>query len=104
MCCSFSPHDPKFDVPLLLTALRLDLAYVGALGSRRSDRQRRASLVDQGLESGLLDRLHSPIGLDLGAVTPAEVAVSIAAELVGVLHGAPGTAGSLSRGSGPLHH
>ena len=97
-------HDPKFDVPLLLTSLRLDLAYVGALGSRRSDRQRRASLAEQGLEPGLLDRLHSPIGLDLGAVTPAEVAVSIAAELVGVLHGAPGTAGSLSRGSGPLHH
>ena len=97
-------HDPKFDIPLLLSALRLDLAYVGALGSRRSDRQRRASLLEQGLEPGLLDRLHSPIGLDLGAVTPAEVAVAIAAELVGVLHGAPGSTAPLSRGSGPIHH
>lgn len=97
-------HDPKFDIPLLLTGLRLDLAYVGALGSRRSDRQRRASLLDQGLEPGLLGRLHSPIGLDLGAVTPAEVAVSIAAELVSVLRGAPEASRSLSRGSGPIHH
>jgi len=97
-------HDPKFDVPLLAEGLRLDLAYVGALGSRRSDRQRRTALLDQGLEPGLLDRLHSPIGLDLGAVTPGEVAVAIAAELVAVLRRGPARQGSLSRGTGPLHH
>ncbi|OFI37157.1 hypothetical protein BIU82_08615 [Arthrobacter sp. SW1] len=109
-------HDPKFDIPLLGEGLRLDLAYVGALGSRRSGRHRRQALLEQGLEPGLLDRLHSPIGLDLGAVTPGEVAVSIAAELVAVLrrkqepgqepgHG-PGSPayGSLSRGAGPIHH
>ncbi|MDP5227641.1 MULTISPECIES: XdhC/CoxI family protein [Arthrobacter] len=102
-------HDPKFDVPLLTEGLRLDLAYVGALGSRRSDRHRRAALLEQGLEPGLLDRLHSPIGLDLGAVTPGEVAVSIAAELVAVIRRGPVDGAfpsgiSLSRGAGPIHH
>lgn len=75
-------HDPKFDAPLLDAALRLDLAYVGAMGSRRSHEQRIASLLQAGHGPRDLARLHSPIGLDLGAVTPAEVAVSILAELV----------------------
>ncbi|MFJ3958288.1 XdhC family protein [Arthrobacter sp. NPDC090010] len=97
-------HDPKFDIPLLTTGLRLDLAYVGALGSRRSDRQRRAALLEQGLEPGLLDRLHSPIGLDLGAVTPGEVAVAVAAELVATLRGGTRSPTPLSRGTGPIHH
>jgi xanthine dehydrogenase accessory factor len=98
-------HDPKFDIPLLETALDLDLAYVGALGSRRSHRQRVDSLLAAGVSAADLARLHSPIGLDLGAVTPAEVAVSITAELVASrsrsTSRAPGR--SLRDGSGPIH-
>ena len=63
-------HDPKFDIPLLETALGLDLAYVGAMGSRRSHRQRVDALLAAGVPRTDLARLHSPIGLDLGAVTP----------------------------------
>jgi xanthine dehydrogenase accessory factor len=95
-------HDPKFDIPLLQTALRLDLAYVGAMGSRRSHDQRMASLLAAGVTAQEAERLHSPIGLDLGAVTPAEVAVSITAELVaGRTRSARGL--SLKHGSGPIH-
>ncbi|BCW73017.1 XdhC/CoxI family protein [Arthrobacter sp. NicSoilB8] len=95
-------HDPKFDIPLLETALRLDLAYVGAMGSRRSHSQRLQSLISAGVEPEEIERLHSPIGLDLGAVTPAEVAVSITAELVAARsRSARGL--SLKYGSGPIH-
>ena len=95
-------HDPKFDIPLLQTALRLDLAYVGAMGSRRSHAQRLESLLAAGVPPEEMKRLHSPIGLDLGAVTPAEVAVSITAELVaGRSRSAHGL--SLKHGSGPIH-
>jgi len=95
-------HDPKFDLPLLETALRLDLAYVGAMGSRRSHDQRMESLLASGVTPEEAARLHSPIGLDLGAVTPAEVAVSIAAELVASRsRSARGL--SLKHGSGPIH-
>ena len=99
-------HDPKFDIPLLETALSLDLAYVGAMGSRRSHHQRAGSLLAAGVSAEDLARLHSPIGLDLGAVTPAEVAVSITAELVASRdRGAAHAAGlSLRDGSGPIHH
>ncbi|MCB5291244.1 putative xanthine dehydrogenase subunit A [Arthrobacter sp. SO3] len=95
-------HDPKFDIPLLQTALGLDLTYVGAMGSRRSHLQRVDSLLAAGVTAEDLSRLHSPIGLDLGAVTPAEVAVSITAELVASrtrsAHGL-----SLKQGRGPIH-
>ncbi|WP_430297950.1 XdhC family protein [Sinomonas sp. B1-1] len=87
-------HDPKFDIPLLDAALRLDLAYVGAMGSRRSHEQRVAALLEAGHGPVDLGRLRSPIGLDLGAVAPAEVAVAILAELVAARH--PGA------GCGPL--
>ncbi|MGO4858070.1 XdhC family protein [Arthrobacter sp. 2MCAF14] len=98
-------HDPKFDIPLLETALALDLAYVGAMGSRRSHRQRIDGLLDRGIPAEALERLHSPIGLDLGAVTPAEVAVSITAEILAsrAPHPASGW-GSLKDGTGPIHH
>ncbi|MET4588025.1 MULTISPECIES: XdhC family protein [Micrococcaceae] len=99
-------HDPKFDIPLLQTALGLDLAYVGAMGSRRSHRQRVDSLLAAGVGPEDLSRLHSPIGLDLGAVTPAEVAVSITAELVASRSrsaGASVRAASLKDGAGPIH-
>ena len=75
-------HDPKFDLPLLEAALALDLAYVGAMGSRRSHLQRVGDLLGAGVPPERISRLHSPIGLDLGAVTPAEVAVSITAEIL----------------------
>jgi xanthine dehydrogenase accessory factor len=99
-------HDPKFDIPLLQTALGLDLAYVGAMGSRRSHRQRVDALLAAGASADDLARLHSPIGLDLGAVTPAEVAVSITAELVASRSrgaGASVQAASLKDGTGPIH-
>lgn len=100
-------HDPKFDIPLLETALGLGLAYVGAMGSRRSHRQRIDALLADGTPAEVLERLHSPIGLDLGAVTPAEVAVSITAEILASrvpAAMAPHTAASLRDGSGPIHH
>ncbi|MBT2512495.1 XdhC family protein [Arthrobacter sp. ISL-30] len=94
-------HDPKFDVPLLETALGLDLAFVGAMGSRRSHRQRIESLLAGGMAPKALTRLHSPIGLDLGAVTPAEVAVSITAEIISSRSGA--SLKPLKEGKGPIH-
>lgn len=76
-------HDPKFDVPLLEVALRLpEIGYVGAMGSRRTHEDRMDRLREVGLSDDELGRLHSPIGLDLGARTPEETAISIAAEIV----------------------
>jgi xanthine dehydrogenase accessory factor len=76
-------HDPKFDVPLLEVALRLpEVAYVGAMGSRRTHDDRLERLREAGLTEAELDRLASPIGLDLGGRTPEETAVSIAAEII----------------------
>jgi len=76
-------HDPKFDVPLLELALRMpELSYVGAMGSRRTHEDRLARLREAGLTDEELARLSSPIGLDLGARTPEETAISIAAEIV----------------------
>src|SRR3954471_1986324 len=76
-------HDPKFDVPLLEVALRLpEVAYVGAMGSRRTHEDRVARLREVGLSDEELARLSSPIGLDLGARTPEETAISIAAEII----------------------
>ncbi|WP_314196364.1 XdhC family protein [uncultured Arthrobacter sp.] len=95
-------HDPKFDIPLLQEALALDVAFVGALGSRRSHRQRIDGLLEAGVAPERLARLHSPIGLDLGAVTPAEVAVSITAELIAARSGSV-TCTPLRDGTGPIH-
>jgi xanthine dehydrogenase accessory factor len=75
-------HDPKFDLPLLETALALDLGYVGAMGSRQSHVQRVNDLLGAGVQPERIAQLHSPIGLDVGAVTPAEVAVSVTAEII----------------------
>ena len=76
-------HDPKFDVPLLEVALRLpDVGYIGAMGSRRTHQDRWDGLREAGLTEAELERLCSPIGLDLGARTPEETAVSIAAEII----------------------
>jgi xanthine dehydrogenase accessory factor len=94
-------HDAKFDVPLLERALRLPVAYVGAMGSRRTHRERLDLLREAGVTDAELARLHSPIGLDIGARTPEETALSIAAEIVAHRGGAAGT--PLSRSDGPIH-
>ncbi|WP_020666698.1 XdhC family protein [Amycolatopsis nigrescens] len=83
-------HDPKFDVPLLEVALRLDVGYVGAMGSRKTHHDRFSRLRDAGLTEAELEGLASPIGLDLGARTPEETAVSIAAEIVALRWGGGG--------------
>ncbi|HEY5843488.1 MAG TPA: XdhC/CoxI family protein [Mycobacterium sp.] len=75
-------HDPKFDVPVLADALRLPVAYVGAMGSRETHHDRLERLLEAGLTQAELSRLSSPIGLDLGARTPEETAISIAAEII----------------------
>lgn len=75
-------HDPKFDGPLLEVALRKPAAYIGAMGSRRTHEKRLAQLRESGLSEAEISRLSSPVGLDLGARTPEETAVSIAAEIV----------------------
>ncbi|HEX3786709.1 MAG TPA: XdhC/CoxI family protein [Pseudonocardiaceae bacterium] len=94
-------HDPKFDVPLLEVALRLDLGYVGAMGSRRTHDDRLERLREAGLTEPELDNLASPIGLDLGARTPEETAVSIAAEVIALRWGGRGA--RLAALSGRIH-
>ncbi|WP_037858713.1 XdhC family protein [Streptomyces sp. NRRL S-340] len=95
-------HDAKFDVPLLKLALRLPVAYVGAMGSRRTHLDRNARLRDVGVTDLELARLRSPIGLDLGARTPEETALSIAAEIVAGRRGGSGVA--LTGAHTPIHH
>ncbi|MFI6034962.1 XdhC family protein [Streptomyces sp. NPDC051315] len=94
-------HDPKFDVPLLEVALRRPAAYVGAMGSRRTHEDRRRRLVEAGVTDGELSRLRSPVGLDLGARTPEEVAVSVAAEIVALRWG--GSGAPLTATAGDIH-
>lgn len=83
-------HDPRFDIPLLTEALRTNAGYIGAMGSRRTHTERLALLREAGVGESELARLRSPIGLDLGARTAAETAVSIAAELVAHHRGGTG--------------
>ncbi|MGI8994738.1 MAG: XdhC family protein [Nocardioidaceae bacterium] len=96
-------HDPKFDVPLLEVALRLpEVAYVGAMGSRRTHDDRTKRLSEAGVTEAELARLASPIGLDLGARTPEETAVSVAAEIIALRWGGRGD--RLAGVEGPIHH
>jgi xanthine dehydrogenase accessory factor len=95
-------HDPKFDVPLLEVALRRPAAYIGAMGSRRTHDDRLERLREAGLTEQELARLRSPIGLDLGARTPEETAIAIAAELIQLRWG--GTGQPLTATTGRIHH
>ncbi|MFD3992612.1 XdhC family protein [Streptomyces sp. NPDC058583] len=95
-------HDAKFDVPLLQAALKLPVAYVGAMGSRRTHEDRNKRLREVGVTELELARLRSPIGLDLGARTPEETALSIGAEIVANRRG--GTGLSLTGAHTPIHH
>ncbi|MFE0462318.1 XdhC family protein [Kitasatospora sp. NPDC058965] len=95
-------HDAKFDIPLLERALRLPVGFVGAMGSRKTHLDRNAKLREVGLTEAEIARLRSPIGLDLGARTPEETAVAVAAEIVASRRG--GGCLPLSAGSGPIHH
>ncbi|EGX56852.1 hypothetical protein SZN_25764 [Streptomyces zinciresistens K42] len=95
-------HDAKFDIPLLRLALRLPVAYVGAMGSRRTHLDRDERLREVGVTARELARLRSPIGLDLGARTPEETALSIASEIVANRRG--GTGAPLTGARTPIHH
>ncbi|MEV6947274.1 XdhC/CoxI family protein [Streptomyces sp. NPDC051172] len=94
-------HDAKFDIPLLQLALRLPVAYVGAMGSRRTHLDRNERLREVGVTELELARLRSPIGLDLGARTPEETALSIASEIVANRRG--GSGASLTGAHTPIH-
>ena len=80
-------HDPKFDIPALGCALRSDAKYIGAQGSRVTQEARRKKLLESGFTEAELERIRAPIGLDIGSRTPAELAVSILAELLAVRYG-----------------
>src|SRR5450759_2113128 len=94
-------HDPKFDVPLLTLALRTKAGYIGAMGSRRTHEDRLQRLREVGMSEQELARMSSPIGLDLGARTPEETAVSIAAEIIARMWG--GTGQPLTAMRAPIH-
>jgi xanthine dehydrogenase accessory factor len=82
-------HDPKLDDPALVVALRSPIFYIGALGSKRTHAKRWQRLSEMGMEDAELARIHGPIGLAVGAKSPAEIAIAILAQMTQVLHGAP---------------
>jgi len=94
-------HDPKFDVPLLVLAVRSVAGYIGAMGSRGTQAERLEMLREAGLTEAELARISAPIGLDIGARTPEETAVSIAAEIIAMRSGRSGR--RLRDGTGPVH-
>lgn len=94
-------HDVKFDVPLLQVALRTPAGYIGAMGSRRTHANRVEGLRAAGVREAELERISAPVGLDIGARTPEETAISIAAEIVALREGRGG--GRLRAGSLPVH-
>jgi xanthine dehydrogenase accessory factor len=95
-------HDAKFDVPAIVAALDSEVGYIGAMGSRRTKERREVKLREAGVDDAGLARIHAPIGLDLGARTPEETAISICAEIIACQTGTE-TVGSLSSGTGPIH-
>ncbi len=94
-------HDVKFDVPAVVSALATDVGYIGVMGSRRTHDARTTHLREAGVDDAGLTRLCSPIGLDIGARTPEETAVSIVSEIIGRRTGRK--ARSLSATEGPIH-
>ena len=94
-------HDDKFDVPMLVGALESDAFYIGALGSRRNQARRRERLLEAGIDEGSLERISGPAGLDIGAHSPAETAVSMLAEIMAVRAGRDGR--RLRDSSGRIH-
>ncbi|MEV0079517.1 XdhC family protein [Nocardia neocaledoniensis] len=94
-------HDPKFDVPMLAAAARLPVAFVGALGSRRAHADRTRRLREAGLRDTEIARVHSPLGLDLGAHTPDETAISVLAQILAERAAATGR--PLDTLEGPIH-
>ena len=94
-------HDDRFDVPALKGALETEAFYVGALGSRRNQARRRERLLEEGVDEAQLDRISGPSGLDIGADTPAETALSILAEVLAVRAGREG--GKLTASTGRIH-
>ena len=94
-------HDHKFDVPAILAALDTDVGYLGAMGSRRTNADRLARLRETGVDEARLERVMAPIGLDIGARTPEETAISICAEIIASRTGRP--APSLRASDGLIH-
>jgi xanthine dehydrogenase accessory factor len=94
-------HDDKFDLPLLTRALESEAFYIGALGSRRNQERRRERLLDAGVDEAALERISGPAGLDIGAHSPAETAVSILGEIMAVRAGRDG--GRLKAAGGRIH-
>jgi xanthine dehydrogenase accessory factor len=94
-------HDDKFDIPAIVGTLATDAFYLGAIGSRRNQERRRALLLEAGVSEEELERLHGPAGLDLGADSPAETALSILAEILAVRAGRSG--GALRQSTKRIH-
>ncbi len=94
-------HDHKFDVPAIVSAVQTEVGYIGAMGSRRTNEGRVVRLRDAGLSNAAIGRVLSPIGLDIGARTPEETAISICGEIIAARTGR--RAGSLRDSDGPIH-
>lgn len=94
-------HDVRFDIPALTAALATDVGYIGAMGSHRTHEARKEHLLAAGVTLDQLHSIHAPIGLDLGARTPEETAISICAEIIAARSGR--AAGALSTSTGPIH-
>jgi xanthine dehydrogenase accessory factor len=96
-------HHEGVDGPAIKAALAAGTAYVGAMGSRRTQARRREWLLENGVDEAALAAVRAPVGLDIGADEPGEIAVSILAEIVAVRRGAGSAVGSVSDRSGPIH-
>ena len=93
-------HDPKFDEPAILGAVKTEAGYIGALGSRKTSADRKGRLLEAGATEAEIERVHGPIGLDIGGRTPEEMSISILGEILAVRYGRSG--GSLKRASGSI--